>query len=219
MVAGGRGASWCRQTIGCRSCLDPCMPGRFGVGRLTCGLFSVRLFLLQQSGRHPVVSAALWSACASWGRLRCSPRQCSQMSSLVSYRFVLGSAVAGQSDVLVVLRPGRAWRVVLVRRCRGCQWPARPGLSSGPYGPRRPRLAAVGCPILHSPVGRVLLWLARLWRVRACGRCVVASTLFGMPSSSPPNGRLVLPSDALGRGGRVGSAPVVPVALGRHGTF
>ena len=41
----------------------------------------------------------------------------------------------------------------------------------------------------------------------------------GWPSSSPPNGRLVLLLGVLGRGGRLGSVPVVPVALGRHGTL
>ena len=39
----------------------------------------------------------------------------------------------------------------------------------------------------------------------------------GWPSSSPPNGRLVLLLDVLGRGGRLGSVRIVPVALGRHG--
>ena len=38
-----------------------------------------------------------------------------------------------------------------------------------------------------------------------------------MSSSAPPNGRLVPLLDALGRGGRVGSIPVVPVAWGRYG--
>ena len=38
----------------------------------------------------------------------------------------------------------------------------------------------------------------------------------GWPSSSPPYGRLVLLMDVLGRGGRLGSVPVVPVALGWH---
>ena len=39
----------------------------------------------------------------------------------------------------------------------------------------------------------------------------------GWPSSSPPNGRPVLLLDVLGLGGRLGSVPVVPVALGPHG--
>ena len=37
------------------------------------------------------------------------------------------------------------------------------------------------------------------------------------PSSSPPNGRLVLLLDVFGRGGRLGLVPVVPVALDPHG--
>ena len=124
MVAGGRGASCCRQLIGPSSRFDPCMPGRFGVGWLACGLFTFGWFLLHQFGRYPVVSAALWSAGASRGRLRCSPRRCSRMSSVLSSRFVLGFEVAGLSDLVVVLRPARARRVVLVRRCRGRQWSA-----------------------------------------------------------------------------------------------
>ena len=54
--------------------------------------------------------------------------------------------MAGLSDVVVVLRPGRARCVVLVCRCCGCQWSARPGLCSGPYGPGRPCLVAVNVP-------------------------------------------------------------------------
>ena len=41
----------------------------------------------------------------------------------------------------------------------------------------------------------------------------------GWPSSSPPNGRLVLLLDVLGRCGCLGSVPVVRVALGREGTL
>ena len=166
MVAGGGGASWCRQPMGRWSCFDPCMPGWFGVGRLACGLFIVGLFFLQQFGWYPVVSATLWSACASWGRLRCSPRRCSRMLSLLSSPLVLRFVVAGLSDVAVVLRPGRARCVVLVRRRPGRQWSARPGLCGGPHGPGWPRWVAVGCPLRHVfSVGRVLSWFARLRRV------------------------------------------------------
>ena len=76
--------------------------------------------------------------------------------------------MAGLSDVVViVLRPGRARRIVLVRRRRGHQWSACPGLCDGPYGPGWLHLIAVGRPLRHLfPVGRVLSWLVRLWRVR-----------------------------------------------------
>ena len=135
MVVAGRGASWCRQPMGRRSRFDPCMPCWFGVGRLACGLFIVGSFFLQQFGWYPVVSAALWSAVAPWGRLRCSPRRCSRMLSWLSSRLVRRFVVAGLSDVAVVVRPGRARRVVLVHRCRGRQWSARPELCGGLYGP------------------------------------------------------------------------------------
>ena len=143
------------------------MPGWFDVGRLACGLFIVGSFFLQQFGWYPVVSAALWSACASWGRLRCCPRRCSWKLSLSSPLLVLMFLVVGLSDVAVVLRPGRARRVVLVLRGRGRQWSACSGLCGGPYGPGWPRFVAVGLPLHHLfPVRRVLLWLVRLWHVR-----------------------------------------------------
>ena len=157
---------------------NPCMPGRFGVGRLACGLFIVGLFFLQQFGWYPVLSAVLWSACASWGRLRCSPRLCSRMLSLLSSRLVLRFVVAGLSDVAVVVRPGCARRIVLVRRCRCRQWSARPGLCGGPYGPGWPRFVAVGCPLCHLlPVRCVLSWLCvgPSWPCRVgsgCSSCV-----------------------------------------------
>ena len=167
MVPGGHGASWCRRPMGRRSRFDPSMPGWFGVGRLACGLFIVGSFFLQQFGWYLVVSAALWSSRASWGQLRCSPCRCSRMLSWLSSWLVWRFVVAGLSAVAVVVRPGRAWRVLLVPRRRVCQWLARPGLCGGPYSPRWPRFVAVGCPLrLLFPVGRVLSWLARLRRVR-----------------------------------------------------
>ena len=69
--------------------------------------------------------------------------------------------MAGLSDVPVVVRPGRARRVVLVRRQRGRQWSVWSGLCNGPYGRARRCLVAVGCPLRHLfPVGRVLSWFA-----------------------------------------------------------
>ena len=70
--------------------------------------------------------------------------------------------MARLSDVAVVVQPGRARRVVLVRCRRGCQCLARPALCGGPYGPGWPRLVAVGCPIRHLfPLG-----VSRFRRVR-----------------------------------------------------
>ena len=71
MVDGGRGAPLCRQPVGRRSHFDPCMPGRFGVGRLACGLFIAPSLLLQRFGWCMVVLAALWSACSSLGFFCC----------------------------------------------------------------------------------------------------------------------------------------------------
>ena len=55
--------------------------------------------------------------------------------------------MSGLSDLAVVVRLERAQRVVLVRRCRGRQWLAHPQLCGRLYGPGRPRLVAVGCPL------------------------------------------------------------------------
>ena len=166
-VAGGRGASWCRQPMERRSLFDPCMPGWFGVGRLACGLFIVGSFFLQQFGWYPAVAAALWSAGAPWGRFPCSPRRCSRALSWLSSRLVQRFVVSGPPGVAVLVHPGRTRRVVLVRRRRGRQWSARSGFCGGAYGPGRPRLVAVGSPLRHwFPVGRVLSWFAGLRLVR-----------------------------------------------------
>ena len=78
MVAGGRGAPRCHQPDGRRSCFDPCTPGWFGVGRLACGLFTVKWRLQLRCGRCKVVLAASWSAwsvsvpsrCCRWSYCR-----------------------------------------------------------------------------------------------------------------------------------------------------
>ena len=181
MVVGGCGASWCRQPMGRRSSFDACMPRWFGVGRLACGLFIVRSFYLQQFGWYMVVLAVLWSACPSWCLSRCSPRQRSLMLSLLSSRLVPRFVMAGLSDmVVIVLRPGCARRVVMVRRCCSRQRSACPGLCGCSYGLGQSCLVAVGRP-LHRlfPVGCDLSWLVRLWRVCVWGCCVVASTMLG----------------------------------------
>ena len=65
--------------------------------------------------------------------------------------------MVGLSGVVDVLRPGRARCVVLVCRCPGCQWSARPGLCGGPYGLGRPCLVAVAVLyVIFFPVDRGL---------------------------------------------------------------
>ena len=71
MVIGGRCAPRCRQPVGRRSCSDPCTPGWFGVGRLSCGLFTVKWRLQLRCGRYAVVLAASWSAWFAWVLSRC----------------------------------------------------------------------------------------------------------------------------------------------------
>ena len=107
MVVGGRGAPRCRQPIGRRSRFDPCTPGWFGVGRLACGLFTIKWRLQLRCGRCAVVLAASWSACFAWVLWRCCRR---------SYRPMLFVQPA---------RPCRHWLVaswlVQVRHSAVCQ--------------------------------------------------------------------------------------------------
>ena len=80
--------------------------------------------------------------------------------------------MAGLSGVVGVLRPGRTWCEVLVRRCRGRQWSARPVLCGGPYGPSRPCLVAVPVPyVICSPSGVFLHGLPVLGRPRVWSLC------------------------------------------------
>ena len=100
MAIGGRGAACCRQPMGRRSRFDPCMPGRFGVGRLACGLFIVGSL-----------------SCSSLiGSRLSSPRRCSRMWFSLSSWFVLRVAAACLSGAVDVSRSGRARYVVLGRR-------------------------------------------------------------------------------------------------------
>ena len=66
IFAGGRGASRRCQPDGRRSRFDQCMPGWYDVGRLACGLFTVKWRLQLRCGRCAVVLAASWSAWSAW---------------------------------------------------------------------------------------------------------------------------------------------------------
>ena len=61
----------CCQPVGRRFRFDPCTPGWFGVGRLACGLFTVKWRLQLRCCWFAVVLAALWSAWFAWVPLRC----------------------------------------------------------------------------------------------------------------------------------------------------
>ena len=71
MVVGGGGAPRCRQHDGHRSRFDPCTPGWFNVGRLACGLFTVKWQLQLWCGWCAVVLAASWSAWSAGVSSRC----------------------------------------------------------------------------------------------------------------------------------------------------
>ena len=71
MIVGGGGAPRCRQPVGRRFCCDPCMPGWLGVGRLACGLFTVKSRLQLrcgcEAGSDPL--GHLW---VTWGVYLCA---------------------------------------------------------------------------------------------------------------------------------------------------
>ena len=92
MVFGRPGSPWCRQPVGRRSRIDPCMPGWFDVGRLACGLFMVASLLPQLFGWCLGVLAALCSACSSLGFLCCCWR-CRVLGCRVDDVCALGSFV------------------------------------------------------------------------------------------------------------------------------
>ena len=150
-VADGRVASWCRQPMGRCSRFHPCMSGLFGVGRLACGLLTVGLFFLQQFVWYPAVSAALWSAGASRGRLRCSPRRCSRVFVLVVFPV---------SSEVCCVRPaqcgGRGATGACPTRCVGSSLSLPPVVGS---------FGAVGWPVWAWPA--------------AFGRCRLSLTSFG----------------------------------------
>ena len=70
-IVGGRGAPRCCQPVGRRFRFDPCTPGWFSVGRLACGLFTVKWWLQLLCGWCAVVVAASWSAGLVWVPMRC----------------------------------------------------------------------------------------------------------------------------------------------------
>ena len=61
----------CCHSVWRRFRFDPCTPGWFGVGRLACGLFTVKWWLQLWCGWCAVVVAASWSAWFVWVLLRC----------------------------------------------------------------------------------------------------------------------------------------------------
>ena len=182
MVAGGRGTSRRRQPDGRCSRFYLCTPGWFGVGRLACGLFTVKWRLQLRCGPCAVVSAASWLALSAW----VLSRRCRW-----SYRRIL---------FVRPTRPCRRWLVVswLVqgRRSAVCQrWLAAfemvesrcsvvsVGMVAGGRGAPRCR-HPVGrlsrfnpCTPGWSGVGRLACGLFMvMWRLQLrCGWCAVVA--------------------------------------------
>ena len=97
-----------------------------------------------------------------------------------------------------------------------CRWSACLGCLVARTGPAG-RVWSLQLSLCRSfPVRDVFSRCAQFLDVRVCRCCVVGVTVIVTPSSAPSNGLLVL---LLGRGGRVGSVLVVPVARGRYGTL
>ena len=182
MVAGGRGASRRRQPHGRRSRFDPCMPGWFGVGRLACGLFTVKWRLQLRRGPCAVVLAASWSAWSVW----VSSRRCRWTYHRMLFvrptcpfsRWPVASWLA-QGRRSAVCQRWLAASVMVELRCSAVSV----GMVAGGRGAPRCRLP-VGRRSRFDPctpgwfgVGRLACGLFTvMWRLQLrCGRCAVVA--------------------------------------------
>ena len=180
MVAGGRGASWRRQPDGRRSRFDPCMLGWFGVGRLACGLFTVKWPLQLRWGRCVVVLAGSWSAWSAWVSSRCCRWAHCRMLFVRLTRPCRHWPVASwlvQGRRSAVCQRWLAASVMVELRCSAVSV----GMVAGRRGAPRCRLP-VGCRSRFDPckpgwfgVGRLACGLFTvMWRLHLrCGWCAV----------------------------------------------
>ena len=150
MVVRGRGAPRFRQPVGRRSRFDPCMPGWFGVGRLTCGLFMVMPWPLPWFCWCTVVLATSWSACSALVPWRCCGRlHVRYCSCSCPACFGVGWSCPGRAVVGAVLF---AWPGFVLCWCVA---PLLVGFASLVRGPPHGRACCVGA---RPPptVGRVV---------------------------------------------------------------
>ena len=182
MVVGRRGAPRCRQPDGRRSCSDQCTPGSFGVGRLACGLFTVKWRLQLRCGRCAVVLAASWSAWSAWvlscccqwsyfGMLFAQPARPCRRWLVASWLIrVRRSAVCQRWMAAFVMVELRCSVVFVGMVVRGCGAPQ----CCHPAG-RRSRLDP--CTPGWFDVGRLACGLFTvMWRLQLrCGWCAVVA--------------------------------------------
>ena len=188
MVAGGRGASQRCQPDGRRSRFDPCMHGWFGVGRLACGLFTVKRRLQLRCGRCMVVLAASWSARSAWVSLRrCRWSYCRMLfvrPTRPCQRWPVASWLV-QGWRSAVCQRWLAASVMVELRCSVVS----PGMVAGGvahHGAAFP-LDAVPVSTRARLAGLVLAGL-RVVCLRSCGGC--SCGVVGARLSWPPHGRL-----------------------------
>ena len=140
---------------------------------------------------------------------------------MLSSQWFLAFVAAGLSHfVFIVLRQGRALRVVLVLHRRSRSWLACLGLCYGLHGSSRARwvAGAVAYAVYFPPA--VFCCGSPEFGVFGCevvmlSPAVCLAGFVGWSLSSLPNGRLVLPLDVLSRCGRLGPVSVVVLAFGR----
>ena len=190
MVVGGRGAPRCRQRFGRPSRFDPCTPGWFGVGRLACGLFSVKWRLQLRCCWFAVVLAASWSAWFAWVPPNVVYAAGMSLSVLVS------GVVVCPSVVLCSLLPfvGRVCigsvAVFCCVRGYGRRWAWRTTVlptrwAPSPFGPMHAWLVRRWSACVWSVYGQVVA-AAVVWLVRGCrGRLMVGWVRVGSVALLP----------------------------------
>ena len=187
MVAGGRGASRRWHPNGRRSRFNPCMPGWFGVGRLACGLYTVKWRLQLRCGRCKVVLAASWSARSAWVSLRRCRRSYCRMLFVRPTRPCRRWPVASwlvQGRRSAVSQRWLAASVMVELRCSVVSV----GMVPGGRGAPRCRLL-VGCRTRFDPcMPAAAVWLVRgcLDRLMVCWICVHSVALLPVVLSSNP---------------------------------
>ena len=179
-VVCGRGTSWCGRPVGRRSCFDPCTPGWFNVGRLRCGLLTVRMRLQLRCGWCAVVLAASWLAWLAWVPSRCRRWSYSRMlfvyaarpfccwlvaswfvqvqCSAVCYCWLVGCVMAESRCSVLFVR--------MVVGGRGTPWCGQPVGRRSRFDPCTPGWFNVGPLACGLLTGRSRLQLR-------CGRCAV----------------------------------------------
>ena len=182
MVVGGRGVSQRCQPDVRRSHFDPCTPGWFRVGRLACGLFTLKWRLQLRCGRCAVVLAASWSPWSVWVSLRCcrwsyhrilfvQPARPCRRWSVASWLVQVRRSAVCQRWLAVFVMVELRCSVLLVGRVvsgRGsprCRHPVGRGSRLDPFRPGWFGVGRLACRLF------TVMWRLQLW----CGWCAVVA--------------------------------------------